>query len=287
MKFAPFAVLKGAIADFIDDDAMTLAAALAFYSALSIAPVLVLLLWMAAFMGDGSKQQVGEQAQAIAGPAAGKAINTVIENAQERPDLRSIAGAISIVSVVLAATGVFAQLQYSMNRIWDVQPTKHGAVWAWIRKRLLSLAMILVMGALLVASLILGAVISAAAAAGAGFVGGGDAFWTVLNAGVSIAIFTLFFAAVYKFLPDVQISWRATWGGAVITAILFTIGRSLVSLYLAHSSTGSAYGAAGSLLVLLVWIYYSSIIFFFGAEITQVWAHRAGMAFRGQAQPAV
>jgi membrane protein len=271
--------LKNAVLDFIEDDALTLAAALAFYSALSIAPIVLLLVWAGAFLGEGTKNQLTGQARQIAGPAAGDAIETVIENAQERPDLRSIAGAVSIISVIVAATGVFAQLQFSMNRIWDVQPKpKSGAISSWLKKRLVSLLMILVIGALLVVSLGLGAVLSAAAAAGSSLVASKTLVPALLNAAISVVIFTLFFAAIYKFLPDTQISWRATWAGAVLTAILFTIGRWLVGLYLAHSTTGSAYGAAGSLLVLLVWIYYSSLILFFGAEITQVWARRRGLA---------
>jgi len=271
-------IVKAALRDFMDDDAMTLAAALAFYAALSVAPLVLILLWAGAFLPEGANERITAQAEQFAGPAAAEAVAVVITNAQQRPDLRTITGIISIGAAILAATGVFAQLQYSMNRVWDVAGQSGGAL-SWIKKRLLSLLMILIMGALLIASLALGALLSAAAEAGSTVLPGKTPLLPMLNALVSVVIFTGFFAAIYKVLPDVRINWKATWGGAVFTAILFTVGRYAVELYLAHSSTGSAYGAAGSLLVLLVWIYYSSLIFFFGAEITQVWARRRGLAF--------
>lgn len=265
--------LRTVVSEFSADDAMTLAAALAYYAALSLAPIVLLMIWIGDLLGPAAKQKLIEQVENQAGPQAGESVQMVVENASSTPELGTIAGIISIAATILAATGVLAQLQYAMNRIWDVQPNRSG-VKGWLRKRALSLLMILVMGGVLVASLALTTVLSALKETGQ--FQGAEYMWRGLELGISLVVLTLLFAAVFHFLPDTGVGWRPTWLGALVTAVLFLVGKWLVGLYLAHSTSSSAYGAAGSLIVLLVWVYYCAIIFFFGAEFTQVWARRHG-----------
>lgn len=265
--------LRTVVSEFSEDEAMTLAAALAYYAALSLAPMVLLMVWIGDLLGPQAKQRLIEQVEAQAGPQAGQSVQMVVENASSTPELGTIAGIISIAATILAATGVLAQLQYAMNRIWDVNPRGSG-VRGWLKKRALSLLMILVIGGVLLASLVMTTIVSGLRESGT--IPGPDYLWRVAELGISLVVLTLLFAAVFHFLPDTDVGWRPTWIGALVTAVLFIVGKWVVGLYLAHSSSSSAYGAAGSLIVLLVWVYYCAVIFFFGAELTQVWARRHG-----------
>ena len=173
--------------------------------------------------------------------------------------------------LLFSATGAFAQMQYSLNAIWDVQPKPGGGLWRWLRKRILSLGMILGIGFLLLVSLGVSTVLNLLFAGTGGFV------WEAVNVVVSLFVYTVLFALIYKVLPDVKIAWQDVWVGALLTAVLFAIGRFLLGLYLGRSAVASPYGSAGSLVTILLWIYYASLIFFFGAELTQTWA-----AFHGR-----
>jgi membrane protein len=270
---SPIGLIRAAVSEFFDDDAMTLAAALAFYAALSLAPMVLLLIWAGELLGPDTQGKLLRQLESYAGPQASQSIQTVVENASSTPELGTIAGIASIVATLVAASGVFAQLQRAMNRIWDV-PRRSAGAKGWLRKRAISLLMILIAGGMLVGSLVLSAILSALKEAQA--LPGDQYVWRAVDLAVSVVVFALLFAAVFKILPDTHIGWRSTWFGALTTAVLFLIGKWLVGLYLAHSAVASPYGAAGSLLVLLVWVYYCAIIFFFGAELTQVWARLHG-----------
>jgi membrane protein len=194
----------------------------------------------------------------------------IIENAREQKDAGFLSAMLGAGAVVISATMVFAQLQTAMNRIWNVEPKPRGnAIFAWLRKRLLSLSMMAGIGFLMLVSLAISAALNLI------FTGEGT-LWKVIDLGVSLGIYTLLFAMIFKVLPDVEIQWRDVWGGAFITAILFDVGKFAIGKYLGYSSVGSAYGAAGSLVVLLVWVYYSSLVVFMGAEITQVMSQRRG-----------
>jgi membrane protein len=186
---------------------------------------------------------------------------------------------VGIATLLFGATTVFAQLQSSLNQIWDVKTavetvTRHGLLWSLVRTRLLSLTLVLAVGFLLLVSL----VVSAALAALHGYLSqsfpGGAILWEILNLLVSLLVIALLVAMVYRVLPDVRLDWPDVWVGAATTSILFGAGKFLIGLYLGHASLGSSYGAAGSLVVFLVWVYYSSLIMFFGAEITFVYARR-------------
>ena len=270
-------VLRTAAADWVDDKASQLGASLAFYSVLSIAPLVIIALSLAALFFDekaATTQFLGQMNELI-GKEGAEAIATMIQNAK-KPATGMISTILAVATLLFGASGVFGQLQDAMNTIWEVPPKKAGGWWGMIRSRFLSFAMVLGTGFLLVASLLLSTVI---AAIGTEL---GDR-WPALeplthltNGVVTFLAVTVLFALIFKLLPDTQVRWRDVWIGAVATAVLFTIGKLLIGLYLGKSAVGSAYGAAGSLVVLLVWIYYSAQILFFGAELTQAYAKRVG-----------
>lgn len=275
-----YRLLRRTVEEFIHDDVLTLAAALAFYSALSMAPLLVILIWAAGSMGEDMQAGLVAELVELIGEEGGQAINVIVDNAQQRPDLRSIAGLISIGVLVFSATTVFGQLQHSLNVIWDAEARPGQGVVQWVRKRLLSLGLVATVGFLLVVSLALSAALSFALkfidkVVPASFQERAH-LWEALNTGTSLVVFAMLFAVIFKFLPDVRVTWKHVWGGSLVTSLLFGLGKMLIGLYLGRSTIASAYGAAGSLVVLLVWVYYSSTILFFGAELTQVYATKDG-----------
>ncbi|MFG0330229.1 MAG: YihY/virulence factor BrkB family protein [Phycisphaerales bacterium] len=271
---------KATIKEFLDDNAVMMSAAIAFYSALSFAPLLIILIWFGGYLGGGTQEQIVDQVRNFVGSEAGAAVEMIVENAEERPSLGTTAGIISILTLIFSATGVFAQLQAALNIVWDVEPKPGQGLMGWIRKRLLSLGLLVTIGFLLLVSLAFSAVLAAMLGGMQSRLPGADALWPVVDLIVSLIIYTLLFAAIFKILPDVDIEWRVVWGGAILTAVLFAIGKWGIGLYLGRSSLGSAYGAAGSLIVLLVWAYYSCIILMLGAEMTQVAAQRIGLRVR-------
>jgi membrane protein len=220
-------------------------------------------------------QLVG-QLRGLVGPQGAEVAQTVIESA-DTPDLARVAGILSLMTLIWGATNVFVQLQDSLNTIWGVEVKERNLDWkSLLRERVLSFSMILVVGFLLLISLILSAFISALGGILNEFLPSWETVWQVANFMLSFAVTFLLFAAIYKVLPDADFAWRDVWMGATVTALLFTVGKWLLGLYLGYQTPASAYGAAGSLVVLLIWIYYSAQIFFFGAEFTQVYARRAG-----------
>jgi membrane protein len=261
----------------VEDKASQLGASLAFYSVLSIAPLVIIVLSIAALFFDekAATTQFLGQMNELVGKEGAEAIATMIQNAK-KPATGTIATILAIGTLLFGASGVFGQLQDAMNTIWEVPPKKSGGFWGTIRSRFLSFAMVLGTGFLLVASLLLSTAIAA--------VGGEMGHrWPALeplthltNGVVTFLAVTVLFALIFKLLPDAKVAWRDVWIGALATAVLFTIGKLLIGLYLGKSAVGSAYGAAGSLVVLLVWIYYSAQILFFGAELTQAYAKRVG-----------
>ncbi|MEW6251760.1 MAG: YihY/virulence factor BrkB family protein [Planctomycetota bacterium] len=249
--------------DFSADDALTLAAALAFYAALSLAPFLLLLVWALGFLGHETGQAVIAQVQEQTGAGAGGAVKLILESARQ-PGVHTLAGIVTFVLLLFSATGVFVHLQHSLNRIWDVQ-ARAGGLRAWLRKRLWSLLLMIIIGVLLLASVGLSAV--AAAMFGS---------WHFVQIGISVVVYVVLFSVMFRFLPDARTEWRDVWLGTAVTAILFAAGNLLIGLYLGRSSVTSSYGAAGSLVALLLWVYYSAVILFFGAELTQAWVRASG-----------
>lgn len=193
-----------------------------------------------------------------------------------QPKTGMLSTVIGVVTLIFGAGGVVGQLQTSLNTIWGVTPKAGQGVWGFVRQRFISFAMVLSIGFLLLVSLVISAIVTSLTRFMGNFLGGAEILAHGLDLLVSFILVTALFAMIYKFLPDVRIQWRDVWIGAALTSVLFTVGKFLIGLYLGHSGVSSAYGAAGSLITVLLWVYYSSLIFFLGAEFTQVYASQYG-----------
>jgi membrane protein len=269
--------LKQAAADWMEDDAPRLAASLSFYTALSVAPLLIIAIAVAglAFGEEAARGEILGQLQGLVGHDSAKTVESMVESAA-KPKSGIISTIISVVVLLFGATGVFAELQTSLNHIWEVKPKPGRGIWQVVRQRFLSLGMVLGIGFLLLVALILSAALSAVGKWAEASLPGSVILWQVGMHVVAFALIATLFAMIFKVLPDAEVSWRDVWVGAVVTALLFTIGKFLIGLYLGRASVTSSYGAAGSIIVFLLWAYYSAQIVFMGAEITQVYARMYG-----------
>jgi membrane protein len=265
-------ITKKAGADWSSQNALEWGAALAYYTAFSIAPLLIIALTLVGVVYKGnSLPHIHSQISNLAGRNAADAITSAIESVRTSKH-GMVANLISVVVLLIGASSVFGQLQTTLNRVWGVQP-KPGHFWKDLfRQRLVSFAMILGISFLMLVSLIVSALLVAITAYFDYLLPGASALWHLLDAGVSFAIVVLLFAVIYKVVPDVQIDWKDVWTGAVFTAVLFVAGKAAIAFYLGRSGIGSAYGAAGSILIILAWVYYSSQILFFGAEFMKLYA---------------
>lgn len=264
-------VLKKTVKDWIDDDVPTHAASLAYYTIFSIAPTLIIAVAVAGsiFGAEAARGEIQHQIQGLVGAAGAKVIEDMMASAA-KPGAGLVASILGIVILIFGATGVFAALQTALNHIWGVQPKKTNGLLAFLRTRFLSFGMVLGVGFLLLVSLVVSAAISAL---GTWLHSGRfEQVWQTANFLVSFGVVTVLFAMIYKVLPDIKIAWRDVWLGAGVTAVLFNIGKFLIGLYIGKSSVASSYGAAGSFAVLLLWVYYSAMVLFLGAEFTQVYA---------------
>ena len=267
-----------AIQDWWKDNCLRLAASLAYYTALSLAPLILLIVGVVGLVLDRQQvaNQLTTQLEALMGPAGRELVTSILTTTS--PQEGTIAAVIGLITLFIGATAVFGELQSTMNLIWEVQPAPTGGVWAgiwaWLRSRVFSLAIVFALAFLLLVSLVISATLASAAAL---FHGPEQAVLSrILEIAVSLLVLTFVFSLLYKYVPDAEISWRDVWPGGLITAVLFTIGKTAIGFYLGRASVGSAYGAAGSMVVLLVWVYYSALIMFFGAEFTHTWATRHG-----------
>lgn len=278
MKFRTFfKLLQETFSEWQKDKAAQLAAALAYYTVFSLTPVLIIVIAIVGsiFGEKAARGQIVGQIQYLVGQSGADVIQTVLDNAGQ-PEIKSFASIVSVIILIIGATGVFVQLQEALNQVWNVKAKPKAGIADVIRKRILSFSMVLIVGFLLLVSLIISAALSALNNIGNDLIPRFNYIWTVLNFIISFGVTTFLFAFLYKYLPDVLVRWRDIWMGAMITAVLFLIGQSLIGMYLGRSSLASTYGAAGSLVVLLAWIYYSAQILLFGAEFTQVYARRYG-----------
>ncbi len=267
--------------EWSEDKASRLAAALAYYTIFSIAPLLIIVIAVvgAVFGEEAARGEIVRQIQGLVGRQGAELIETAIQNANQ-PQTGTIASIISIAVLLLGATGLFIELQDALNTIWEVKPKPGRGVNNMVRQRALSFAMVLGIGFLLLVSLVISAGLSAIVTFFSNLVPGVDFLWQFVNFLLSFAITTILFGLIFKVLPDAKVTWGDVIIGASITSLLFSIGRFLLGQYLGNSSFGSAYGAAGSLVVILAWIYYAAQILFFGAEFTQVYARRYGSGIR-------
>jgi membrane protein len=271
---AIYELFKNAGIGWYEDKAPKLGAALAYYSVFSLAPLLVLVISIATlvFGQEAAQNELVGQIKGTVGEQSANAIQDMLKNAGTR-GTGIVATVIAAVILLFGASGVFAELQEDLNTIWKVAP-KPGSTWlAYLRDRFLSFTMVLGAGFLLLLSLIFTTAIEALSThISPELLPGGLWLWQGVNALASFLIVTLLFALIYKVLPDVALAWRDVLTGAVVTAVLFTLGKYLIGLYLGRASVASAYGAAGSLVVILVWVYYSAQILLFGAEFTRAYA---------------
>ncbi len=276
-----FNLLKDTFREWREDGANRLAAALAYYTTFSLAPLLVLIIAIAGLAGgrEAAQTQTMAQVEDLLGVEGREFVEGMIDSAS-RPTTGLTATIIGAVTLFFGALGVFGELQNSLNTIWEVKPKPAkglvDAVQRFILRRLLSFTMVLGIGFLLLASLVVSAVISAFAE----YIGThwpmADFWLELINFLISFLVVTVLFAMIFKFLPEIKIAWKDVWLGAAVTSGLFSLGKFLIGLYLGRSEVGNTFGAAGSLAILLIWIYYSAQILFFGAEFTQVYANRYG-----------
>jgi len=269
-------LVKESVNAFVDDEALTRGAAIAFYTVISIGPVLFIVVALAGlvFGEDAAQGAISRQLGSLMGQQSADLIQTVIQNAAER-SAGFLAAAIGVVTLVITASGVFTEMQYTLNIIWRAEP-RGTTLSRLIRARATSLALVGTLGFLLLVSLVVSTLISALSSYINAYLPFGYAVLQTLSFLMSFGLITLLFGAIYKVLPDRNIEWHDVLIGALSTALLFTVGKSLISLYIGSSTVASSYGAAGSLIVVLLWIYYSAQIFLLGAEFTKVYASHHG-----------
>lgn len=274
---SPRYLLTESFKEWRDDNASRLAAALSYYTIFSLPPLLVISLAIAGRFYDrqAAQEQLLIQAGQLIGQSGSEAIGQILENASD-PTLGSLAAVISVAVLLFGASGVFNELQASLNQIWEIEPKPSRGLIGTIKDRLFSFGLVLGIGFVLLVSLIFSTILAGVSEYVFDTVPAIVSAARVINFIVSFGVYTVLFALIFKIIPDVQIQWRDVWLGAGATALLFSVGKWAISVYLGQSAPASAYGAAGSLIILLLWVYYSAQILFFGAEFTQVYANRFG-----------
>ncbi|HEY7322721.1 MAG TPA: YihY/virulence factor BrkB family protein [Candidatus Binatia bacterium] len=268
-------LVQSIVTKWLEDQPFQSAAALSYYTLFSLAPLLIIAIAVAGFVfgHDAAQNQIVTTIQGLIGRESAETVQAMIQNASSRPETGIISTLLGGIILLFGAGGVVGQLQTSLNAIWQVDAGSDGGLHGFIRKRFISLAMVLGIGFLLLVSLAVSAFVSGLVR----FIGsryeGAVVIAELMDTTISFTLITLLFAMIYKFLPDVEIQWRDVWVGAALTSILFTFGKFFIGLYLGRSGVTSIYGAAGSLITVLLWVYYSSLIFLFGAEFTQVYTN--------------
>jgi membrane protein len=289
-----YSLLKESFNEYNKDNVPRLGAAMAYYTIFSLAPLLIIAIGIAGlvFGQEAARGEIIEQLQDLVGPTGAKAIEAMIANAS-KPSSGTIATIIGIVTLFIGASGAFGELQSALNTIWDAPARPDSGIIAMLKVRFLSMLMVIGTGFLLLVSLVLSAGLAAVGSYVSHLLPLPEAVLHLIGFFISFGMITVLFASIYKVLPDVPIAWKDVWIGAVLTAFLFELGKSLIGLYIGKANFASAYGAAGSLVVVLVWVYYSTQILLFGAEFTEVYAKAHGsravekpVARRKQVKPA-
>jgi membrane protein len=275
--------LQAIVEAFVADDALSRGASISFYAVTSLGPVLFIVVAIAglAFGEDAARGAVSEQLSNLMGRATADMVQSAIQSASGKST--GIMGTvIGVIMLVITASGVFGEMQSALNVIWKAEPPD-STISQLIRARAVSLGLVAALGFLLLVSLVVSALLSALAGYIDTLLPFGALVLQLLNFVISFALMSILFAAIYKVLPDVNLSWGDVLFGAVVTALLFNVGKFLIGLYLAHSAAASSYGAAGALIVVLLWTYYSAQIFLLGAEFTKIYASRRGTPAAGRA----
>ncbi len=269
-------LIKAAVTSWVDDFAPSMGAALSYYTVFSLAPMLLIVIGVAGlvFGADAARGEIVGQLRGLMGEQGAIAVEELLKSASD-PGKGILATIVGFATLLVGATAVFAELQSALDRIWRTPaPVNENGIWGMIRTRFLSFGLILGLGFMMIVSLVLSAGLAALGNWWGGYLGNWEFVLQTLNFVVSFAVVTVVFAAIYKFMPHAKIEWPNVWVGALVTALLFTIGKFLISLYIGKSGVASGFGAAGSFAVLLVWVYYSAQIFLLGAEFTWVYTHR-------------
>lgn len=259
---SPFITLiRKIFSGFWDDELFTRAAALAFYSAFSFAPVLVLVLWALSVVQPGLEQQLVDTMSAVVGSDGAAAARLVIDSARERPRQGHLFGMIGLGITLFSASAVFAQMQSTLNRVWGITPDPDRALTGWLLARGRAIGVLIGVSFLAIVSFTATALISL-------LIPHGTVWWLVLENTVATLVLTVAFGAMYRFLPEQRIAWRDTIRGGILTTVLFMAGKFGIAVYIEHSKVGGAYGPASAIVVLLMWVYYASLIVLMGAELT-------------------
>ena len=273
-----FQLLRESASKWSADKAQRLGAALAYYTVFSLAPLLIIAILIAGavFGQTAAQQQIIGQISAVMGPQGAAGVSALLAQNPFPGQSTGPATLVSVVTLVLGAVGVFGQLQDAFNTVWDVTPPPTHGVIGFLRRRLMPFGMVLAVGFLLLVATLLNTALAAVSASLGSSIPDFSLLNTTVNLLLPLVVTTLLFAALFKYVPDVHLAWRDLWPGAILTAVLFTLGKIAIGLYLGHSSLANASGAAGSLLVVLVWVYYSAQIVLFGAVFTHVYIRRHG-----------
>lgn len=279
-----FSILKKAFKDFLEDGGPRMAAAMAYYTVFALAPLLVLVLLIAGTVVDPSELEgsVRSELSSAIGPEAADQVQDMLRHIRTSEGGGPLTTILSLAALIFGATGIFIQLQEALNVAWEVNRKAAGGVRAFLTKRVLSAAMVVLMAAVLLASVLLSALVGAFGDVISSFLPGGpsELVVRVLETGVSLVVVGALFAVVFKVVPDADVAWRDVWVGAAATAVLFVAGKAVIGLYFAHGNPGEVFGAAGALALILVFVYYASMIVFLGAELTQAWASEKGSGIR-------
>lgn len=276
-----FILARDTVKEFADDKVPRLSAAMAYYTLFSLAPLLVIALAIAGFFfgPEAVRGQLSDTLGGLLGPQGAEAVEGMVARAYQ-PGTGILATLLGVLALLFGASGVFGQLQTALDTIWDVERKKGRGIKGFLKDRFFSFVMVAGVGFLLLVSLVVTAVLSVLGAFLSDTLPGGELLWQVVNFGISLVVTALLFALLFKVVPDVKVSWKDVLIGGAFTAFLFTLGKMAIGIYLGRGSVGSVYGAAGSLVIVLLWVYYSAIIFFLGAEFTQVYANRYGAGSR-------
>jgi len=279
--YAIWRLLKETLVQWQQDRVPILAAALAYYMVFSLAPMLIIAVAVAGFVigQEAAQEQLTIQLEQLIGFEAAQSIQTLIQE-RYQPQSGIMATIIAIATLLFGSTTVFAQLKVALNIIWGVTPKPERGLLNFLMARVLSVLMIIAIGFLLLLSLVFSSVLAGVSEWLEQWMNPPASIWRWTDIGVSFLVVTLLFGAIYKILPDAKVAWSDVWVGSTLTSILFTLGKWGISLYLGHSSVRSFYGAAGSFVVLLLWIFFTAQILLIGAEFTQVWANRYGETIR-------
>ncbi|HSX84087.1 MAG TPA: YihY/virulence factor BrkB family protein [Cellvibrio sp.] len=271
-------LLKETFTQWISRDPFRNSTVIAYYTIFSMPGLLIIIFNLAGYFFEQQavSNEIDQQIRALVGAKAAEDVRAIVSNANQSKGF-TISSIISLATLLFGATGVFYQIQQTLNLMWEVKPQPKRKLLKLVMDRLFSFGLILVVGFLLLVSLVLSTVLSMISNwVAAYFSDSLNVVFRLLDISISLGVITLLFAAIYKFLPDVEIEWRDVWIGALVTSLLFVLAKFALGLYFAYSDPGSAYGAAGSIILIMLWVSYAGMILFFGAEFTRVYARRHG-----------